>query len=117
MKPTATMEQKITFPITTEFWDFIETNVPRYHERADVLPQAELQNFIDGHESQVQGITRDEALLLRDRILHVLFTEAVAAFTSRSLPAVPGEVCQRKFLDIRQETESGNWDRLPIIFE
>ena len=47
--------------ITDSFWNFIEANVPNYHEREDVLHQGELQLFIDGHESTVQGITREEA--------------------------------------------------------
>lgn len=79
------MELKITFPITAEFWDFIETTVPDCHEREDVLRQAELQDFIDGHDSRIQGITPDEAILLRDRILYGLFAEAIAAFTSRTV--------------------------------
>lgn len=88
------MELKITFPITAEFWDFIESTVPDYYEREDVLHQAELQNFIDGHDSRIQGITRDEALLLRDRILYKLFAEAIAAFTSRpSLSALETSPC------------------------
>lgn len=39
--------------ITDSFWNFIEANVPNYHEREDVLHQGELQLFIDGHESTV----------------------------------------------------------------
>ena len=70
--------------ITDDFWDFIEANVPNYHERDDVLRQSELQLFIDGHESPVAGITREEAILLRNNILHGLFAEAVAAFTRRT---------------------------------
>ena len=70
--------------ITNSFRDFIEANVPNYHERDDVIRQAELQNFIDGHESSVTGITRDEAILLRDNILYGLFAEAIEAFTRRT---------------------------------
>lgn len=70
--------------ITDDLWDFIETNVPNYHEREDVMRQAQLQLLIDGHESPVAGITREEAILLRDNILHGLFAEAVAAFTRRT---------------------------------
>ena len=36
--------------ITDDLWDFIEANVPNYHEREEVLRQAQLQLFIDGHE-------------------------------------------------------------------
>lgn len=67
--------------ISDRLWNFIEANVPNYHEREDVMRQAELQLFIDGHESQVQGITRAEAILLRDRILYGLYSEAIEAFT------------------------------------
>ena len=70
--------------ITDDLWEFIEANVPNYHERDDVMRQGELQLFIDGHESPVAGITRDEAILLRDNILYGLFAEAVAAFTHRT---------------------------------
>lgn len=70
--------------ITDELWDFVEANVPNYHERDDVMRQAALQLFIDGHESSVTGITRDEAILLRDNILYGLFAEAIAAFTHRT---------------------------------
>ena len=69
--------------ITDDLWDFIEANVPNYHEREEVMRQAQLQLLIDGHESPVAGITRDEAILLRDNILHGLFAEAVAAFSIR----------------------------------
>lgn len=71
--------------ITDALWDFIEANVPNYHERDDVLRQAQLQLLIDGHESPVAGITRDEAILLRDNILHGLFAEAIAAFTGKTV--------------------------------
>ncbi|MFQ9503273.1 MAG: hypothetical protein ACLR1G_04125 [Alistipes indistinctus] len=37
--------------ITDDLWDFIEANVPNYHERDDVMRQAQLQLLIDGHES------------------------------------------------------------------
>ena len=78
--------------ITDDLWDFIEANVPNYHERDDVMRQAQLQLFIDGHESPVAGITRDEAILLRDNILHGLFAEAVAAFTAKQPVEVPGGI-------------------------
>ena len=71
--------------ITDPFWDFIEANVPDYHERDDVMRQAALQLFIDGHESSVSGITREEAILLRDNILHRLFAEAIEAFTGEAI--------------------------------
>lgn len=74
----------INLPITDPFWDFIEANVPDYHERDDVMRQAALQLFIDGHESSVSGITREEAILLRDNILYRLFAEAIEAFTHRT---------------------------------
>lgn len=70
--------------ITTEFWDFIEANVSDYNTREDVLRQSELQLFIDGHESIIAGITREEAIILRDRILYQLYYEAIDAFTRRT---------------------------------
>lgn len=76
--------------ITDDLWDFIEANVPNYHEREEVLRQAQLQLLIDGHESPVAGITREEAIMQRDNILHGLFAEAVAAFTAKQPVEVPG---------------------------
>ena len=70
--------------ISDRLWDFVEANVPNYHERDDVMRQAELQLFIDGHESPVQGITREHALAERDGILLRLYHEAIEAFTRRS---------------------------------
>lgn len=78
--------------ITDDLWDFIEANVPNYHERDDVMRQAQLQLLIDGHESPVAGITREEAILLRDNILHGLFAEDVAAFTAKQPVEVPGGI-------------------------
>lgn len=77
------MEQT-NFHITTEFWDFIEQNVPDYHTREDVLRQCELQNFIDGHESKITGLTREEAITLRDQILFRLYHEAIDSYTRRT---------------------------------
>ena len=77
--------------ITNRFWDFIEANVPNYHERDDVMRQAQLQLFIDGHESPVQGITREEAQDLRDRILFRLYHEAIDHFTSKLPILISGE--------------------------
>lgn len=90
------MEQK-ELCISDKFWDFIEANVSNYHERDDVLRQTELQNFIDGHESAVQGITREEAILLRDNILHGLCAEAIAAFTGE---AVSGNGYLRDYAEV-----------------
>lgn len=78
--------------ITDDLWDFIEANVPNYHERDDVMRQAQLQLLIDGHESPVAGITREEAILLRDNILHGLFAEAVAVFTAKQSVEVPSGI-------------------------
>lgn len=71
--------------ITNEFWDFIERNVPNYHTREDVLQQSELQLFIDGHESEITGLTREEAVAQRNGIFFRLFFEAIDAF-SRMTP-------------------------------
>ena len=70
--------------ITNESWDFIERNVPHYYTRDDVLRQSELQLFIDGHESEITGLTREQAIVERDRILLRLYGEAIAAHTHRT---------------------------------
>ena len=86
-------------PINDSFWDFIEANVPDYSKRDDVSRQSELQLFIDGHESSVQGITRQEAVLLRDNILHGLFAEAIQSFTARTPLVTPGNVSLRYYAE------------------
>lgn len=68
-------------PITGKFWDFIEHALPDYHARYDVLRQSELQLFIDGQESSAIGLTREEAISERDRILYRIYAEAIHAFT------------------------------------
>lgn len=92
------MEQKEVY-ITDKLWNFIEANVPNCHKRDDVLRQSELQNFIDGHESSVQGITRKEAVLLRNNILHGLFAKAIDAFTHKLPMEIPGNVCLRDYAE------------------
>lgn len=77
--------------ITDELWDFVEANVPNYHERDDVMRQAALQLFIDGHESPVQGITREEALCERNEILFRLYHEAIDHFTRKLPVSIAGE--------------------------
>ncbi len=86
-------------PINDSFWDFIEANVPDYSKRDDVSHQSELQLFIDDHESSVQGITRQEAILLRDNILHGLFAEAIQSFTTRTPLVTPGNVSLRYYAE------------------
>lgn len=85
------MEQQ-DLHITSEFWDFIEFNVPYYHDRADILRQSQLQLYIDGLDSSVKGITREEAILLRDNILQGLLFEAIKSFTAKTPPITPGNV-------------------------
>lgn len=85
------MEQHTNLHITNRFWDFIEANVPNYHERDDVMRQAELQLFIDGQESPVQGITREQALDERDGILLQLYHEAIDHFTSKLPVTITGK--------------------------
>lgn len=67
--------------LTAEFCDFLERHVPDYHTREDVLQQSELQLFIDGHESEITGLTREEAVAQRNGIFFRLFFEAIDAFT------------------------------------
>ncbi|WP_288822885.1 hypothetical protein [Alistipes shahii] len=78
-------------PISDRLWDFVEANVPNYHERDDVMRQAQLQLFIDGHESPVQGITCEQALAERDGILLRLYHEAIDHFTSKLPVSITGE--------------------------
>lgn len=85
------MEQRTDLHITDRFWDFIEANVPNYHERDDVMRQTELQLFIDGHESPVRGITREQALAERDEILLRLYHEAIDRFTGKLPVSITGE--------------------------
>lgn len=77
--------------ITDSFWNFIEANVPNYHEREDVLHQGELQLFIDGHESTVQGITREEAFLLRDQNPVRPFCRSYRNFYSQAPRRISGQ--------------------------
>lgn len=68
-------------PLSCEFWDFIEQNLPYYHTRSDVLRQSELQMFIDGHDSSMTGITKEDAICERNRILFQIYAESINAFT------------------------------------
>lgn len=78
-------------PISARLWDFVEANVPNYHERDDAMRHAQLQLFIDGHESSVQGITREEALAERDGILLRLYHEAIDHFTGKLSVSITGK--------------------------
>ena len=75
--------------ITNESWDFLERHVPDYHTREDVLRQSELQLFIDGHESEITGLTREEAMAERDRILYHSLTRPSTATPARHSFTVP----------------------------
>lgn len=85
--------------ITSEFWDFIEANVPNYHQREDVLRQAKFQDVIDGRQSAVPGITQQEAVLLRDRILLRLYHEAIDNFTLNLPVSISGESDLRNYAE------------------
>lgn len=80
--------EKTNYPapieITKAFWDFIEQNLPDYHIRKDVVRQAELQNFIDGNQSTVTELTREEAVWERNRLLFRIYAESIDAFTINS---------------------------------
>lgn len=68
-----------------EFWDFIETNVPNYYTREDVLHQGNLQIFIDhGDDTYIKKITREEAIKHRDNILFRLYEEAIDNFSIKT---------------------------------
>lgn len=86
-------------PISDRLWDFVEANVPNYHERDDVMRQAQLQLFIDGHESPVQGISREQALAERDGILLRLYHEAIDHFTSKLPVLISGESDLRDYAE------------------
>ncbi|MDR2005308.1 MAG: hypothetical protein LBQ74_19980 [Prevotella sp.] len=79
------MTKTNTFIITEKFWDFIEKYIPDYHERDDVLRQAQLQLYIDGMESSVadEGLTEDEAGDELYHILYNLYHEAIDAYTNK----------------------------------
>lgn len=93
------MEQRTDLHITNEFWDFIEANVPDYHERDDVMRQAALQLFIDGHESSVQDISREQALSERNEILFRLYHEAIDHFTGKLPVLIAGESDLRDYAE------------------
>lgn len=69
--------------MTHEFWDFIEKYLPGYHKRDDVLRHAELQLFIDGHESLVssENISVLEAQAELDILSLKVCDEAIDAYT------------------------------------
>lgn len=86
--------------ITKKFWDFIEENVPNYHRRDDVLRQANLQAFLDdGDETYITGITREEAVILRNRILLNLYHQAIDAFTNKLPVVIIGETSCRNYAE------------------
>lgn len=68
-------------PRTCEFGDFIQRHLPNHSVRYDVFRQSELQCFIDGHEAPDFGLTRDEAITERDRLLLRIYAETIDAFT------------------------------------
>lgn len=63
--------------ISANFWDFIEKYIPDHSNRKDFLRQAELQEFIDDHESSIQGMTKTEARNEQSKILNALYFEAI----------------------------------------
>lgn len=68
-------------PRTCEFGDFIQRHLPNHSVRYDVFRQSELQCFIDGHEAPDFGLTRDEAITERDRLLLRIYAETIDAYT------------------------------------
>lgn len=67
--------------ITIEFWDFIEKYLPNYHTRDDILRQAELKLFIDGHESTITDLTIEEAAVELSALSLKITDEAIDAYT------------------------------------
>lgn len=63
--------------ISANFWDFIEKYIPEHSSRKDVLRQAELQEYIDDHESSIQDMTKTEAWNEQNKILNALYFEAI----------------------------------------
>lgn len=68
-------------PMTCEFGDFIQRNLPNHRTRYDTYRQSELQLFIDGQSDKDFGLTRDEAIAERDRLLYRIYAETIDAFT------------------------------------
>lgn len=68
--------------ITHKFWDFIEKYLPNYYHRDDMLRQSDLQQFIDGRESSVEGISMDEAKSELSVLLLKFFFEAIETYTN-----------------------------------
>ena len=63
-----------------------------------MLHQGELQLFIDGHESTVQGITREEAFSVRvSKPWTALRPKRIATFTARHPVEFPGNVSLRDY--------------------
>lgn len=99
---------------TKRFWDFIEANVPNYHDRQDVKRLKELQNFIDGQKSSVRGILVEMAVMLRDEILLKLKHEAVANFVINPPGVIPDKTDPLNFVGklpvfIADETDLHNY--------
>ena len=83
-----------TLTITDRFWAFIEEYLPGYHEREDILRQANLQLYVDGHESGLaMELSVDEAKAELHRILCNVYFEAIEAYTKRLHSGC--EICDR----------------------
>ena len=70
--------------ITDSFWNFIEANVPNYHEREDVLHQGELLGVLDSEHSQLGfysdrhvRVLRQMAVLLAERLAQLRQGDAI----------------------------------------
>lgn len=98
---------------TKRFWDFIEANVPNYHDHQDVKRLKELQNFIDGHKSSVRGIPMETAVMLRSEILLNLYQEAIGNFVTKLPVSITGKSNLRDYAeaiaDIAYEAGSQNF--------
>jgi hypothetical protein len=69
--------------MTTEFWDFIEENLPDYYSRDDVLRHSNLQLLVDGEEFCITDLTPEEARVELDELSLKLYEEAIDAHTGK----------------------------------
>ncbi|MBF0650775.1 hypothetical protein IR083_18290 [Dysgonomonas sp. GY75] len=73
--------------ITNAFWDFIEEYLPGYYQREDVLRHSNLQLLVDGHESAITGLSKEEAGEELNKLTDGFCREAIGAYMeTRKVP-------------------------------